>query len=305
MTKIGRLVFGACVAALCTTQAHADARDYAYIKARNAYVARFDPGEKEVDYKKIEGPHKAALADLRARLSKLVGDVQFKGATGAGKLNEMSLVKGDMEFGALDALVYSLDGKRSEKTQAYVTTPGIVAAWLKEHADWWDKGLANVPPQAEAALKFDGFYTQAISSDAAVTRFAELDVKAPAGASFARGMLDRRQQDDGSGAPNEIIVAAIRNGRVYIVTTPALPNAPVIAACEKVWKDFEAKSNAAQKRYSASGLKDEAALKQSETLRTEGDKAFRACYAEKIKGMPVYAKLNARAQSLIDSLPAR
>ncbi|MCB1539868.1 MAG: hypothetical protein KDJ25_03140 [Rhodoblastus sp.] len=301
MTKIGRLMFGACIAALCVAQARADALDDAYTKARNAYVARFDPGDKQVDYKKIEGPHKAALTDLLGRLRKVVGDPQIKSAKGAGELNAMSLVKGDMEFGALDALVYRLGGD----TQAFVTTSGIVAAWLKEHRDWWDKGAENVPPQAEAALKFDGFYTQAISTDAAVTRFAVLDVKTPAGASFAQGMLDRRQQDDGPGAPNEIIVSLIRGGRVYILTAPATPKPPVIAACEKVWKDFENKSNAAQKRYSESGLKDEAALQQSETLRTQGDKAFRACYGEKIRATPVYPKLNARAQALIDSLSTR
>jgi len=299
MTRLFAL--GACALALGAGPARADALDDDYIKARNAYIARFDPGDKEVDFNKIEGPLKAALADLEGRLQKLVGDSQIQGAKGAGKLNEMSLIKGDMEFGALDALVYQLDGKGNEKTQVFVTTSGIVGAWLKEHADWWDKGLENVPPQAEAALKFDGFYTQAISSDAAVTKFADLDVKTPDGASFARGMLDRRQQDDGPGAPNEIIVSLIRNGRVYILTAPATPKPPVIAACEKVWKDFENKSNAAQKRYSASGLKDEAALKQSETLRTDGDKAFRACYGEKLKAMPVYAKLAERAQGLLAS----
>ena len=289
--------------ALSCAPLRADPLEDDYLKTRNAYVSRFDPGDREVDYKKIEAPLKRAYDDLQGRLRKIVGDLQIKGAKGAGKLNAMSLVKGDMEFGALDALVYQLDGKGSEATQAYVTTSGIVAAWLKEHQDWWDKGVENVPPQAEAALKFDGFYTQAISSDAAVTRFAVLDVKAPEGASFARAMLDRRQQDDGPGAPNEIIVSVVRNGRVVIVTAPATPKPPVIAACEKVWKDFEKKSSLAQERYSESGLKDEAALKQSETLRTEGDKAFRACYGEKIRAMPVYAKLSARAQALADRLP--
>ncbi|HMN71318.1 MAG TPA: hypothetical protein PKA55_05560 [Rhodoblastus sp.] len=289
---------GACVATLGVAGAHADALDDDYIRARNSYVARFDPGDREVDYKKIEAPHKAALSNLEGKLRRRLGDPMSRGARGQGRLNAMSLVKGDMEFGALDALVYPFD----DKAQAYVSTSGIVAAWLKEHADWWDKGLENVPPQAEAALKFDGFYTQAISSDAAVTKFADLGVKTPDGAGFARAMLDRRQQDDGPGAPDEIIVGAIRGGRVYIVTAPAAPKPPVIAACEQVWKDYEERSETAQKRYSDSGLKDEAALKQSETLRTEGDRAFRACYGEKIKATPVYAKLVERAQALVERI---
>ncbi|MFT4097493.1 MAG: hypothetical protein QM651_10230 [Rhodoblastus sp.] len=299
------LALGASAAALCATQARADALDDDYIRARNSYVARFDPGDRDVDQKKIEAPLKRAREDLQKKLRRIVGEPQIKGVKSAGALNDLSLVKGDMEFGALDALVYKIDGKGAEKAQAYVTTSGIVAAWLKEHRDWWDKGLRNVPPQAEAAMKFDGFYTQAISSDAAVVKFADLDINAPAGADFARAILDRRQQDDGPGAPNEIIVGAVRGGRVYIVTAPAAPRAPVIAACEQVWKDHEKRAEAAQQRYSDSGLKDEAALKEAETLRNDGDKAFRACYGEKLKAMPVYAKLVERAQAMLELLPTK
>ena len=259
--------------ALASAPSRADSLEDEYLKARNGYVARFDPGEKEVDYKKVEAPLKRAYADLQGKLRKIVGKPDIKGATGEGKLNAFSLMKGDQEFGALDALVFKLDAK----TQAYVTTSGLLAAWLKEHKDWWDKGTPNVPQDASGALKFDGFYTQAISSDAAVVTFADLAIKSPEGADFARAILDRRQQDDGPGAPDEIIVSLVRNGRVAIVTAPATPKPPVIAACEKVWTDYLKKSDAAQERYQASGLKDEAASKEGETLRSDGDKAFRAC----------------------------
>ena len=217
------LALGASAAALCATQARADPLDDDYIRARNSYVARFDPGDREVDQKKMEAPLKRAREDLQNKLRRIVGEPQIKGVTGAGALNDMSLVKGDMEFGALDALVYRLGGKGNENAKAYVTTSGIVAAWLREHRDWWDKGPVNVPAQVEAALKFDGFYTQAISSDAAVTRFADLDLKTKGGDGLARAMLYRRQQDDGPGAPDEISVSAIRVGRVYIAKRPAAP----------------------------------------------------------------------------------
>ena len=290
------LLFAALFAAtaLSTAPSRADTLEDEYLKARNGYIARFDPGEKEVDFKKIEAPVKRALADLQTKLRKIVGKPEIKGATGEGTLNVASLTKGDIDFGALDALVFKLDAK----TQAYVTTTGLLAAWLKEHSDWWGKETPNVPQEMSAALKFDGFYTQAISIDAAVVTFAELAIKAPEGADFVRAMLDRRQQDDGPGAPDEIIVSLVRKGRVVIVSAPAMPKPPVIPACEQVWKDYLKKSDAAQERYQASGLKDEAASKQAETLRSDGDKAFRACYGEKIKAMPVYAKLVERAQQL-------
>lgn len=294
--KSCRSLFLALIAAtaLSTAPSRADTLEDEYLKARNGYIARFDPGDKEVDFKKIEAPVKRALADLQSKLRKIVGKPEIKGATGEGTLNVASLTKGDIDFGALDALVFKLDAK----TQAYVTTTGLLAAWLKEHSDWWGKETPNVPQETSAALKFDGFYTQAISSDAAVVTFAELAIKAPDGADFARAMLDRRQQDDGPGAPDEIIVSLVRNGSVVIVSAPAMPKPPAIPACEKVWKDYLKKSDAAQARYEASGLKDEAASKEGETLRSDGDKAFRACYGERIKAMPVYAKLVERAQQL-------
>lgn len=294
------LALGLCLAALGAAPARADALQDDYLKARNGYVARFDPGGKEVDFNKVDAAQKRALADLQTRLRKIVGRPGLAGATGEGRLNLASLIKGDMEFGALDALVFELGGKGAAGAQAVVTTTGLMAAWLKEHGDWWDKGAPNVPQTPEAALKSDSFYTQAISTDAAVTQFAKLAIRTPEGVDFARAMLDRRQQDDGPGAPDEIIVAATRGGRVYILTAPALPKPPVIAACELVWKDAEKKSNEAYEKARSGAMKDEEATKLGETLRSAGDKAFRACYAEKIKATPVYAKLVERAQGLVE-----
>ena len=49
-------------------------------------------------------------------------------------------------------------------------------------------------------------------------------------------------------------------------------------------------------------MKEDESSKLGETLRSDGDRAFRACYAEKIKEMPVYAKLVERVQALVDKL---
>jgi hypothetical protein len=46
-----------------------------------------------------------------------------------------------------------------------------LAGWLRAHKDWWDKGLKNVPQQIAAALDDESFYTQAMSTDAAVVNF--------------------------------------------------------------------------------------------------------------------------------------
>lgn len=296
ITSKAILAIGLCALSLAAAPARADALDDDYLKARNGYIGRFNP-EKEIDFAKIDAPLKRAMADLQSKMRKVVGKSGVAGASGEGKYAIETLIKSDVGFGALDALVFKIDAK----TQAYVTTKGLFDAWLKEHKDWWEKGMVNVPQDVGGALSSESFYTQAISSDAAVAKFADLAVKAPDGVT-ARAMLDRRQQDDGPGAPDEIIVAAARGDRVYIVSAPALPKPPVIAACEKVWKDFEKKSEEAYEKGRSGAMKEDESSKLGETLRSDGDRAFRACYAEKIKEMPVYAKLVERVQALVDKL---
>ncbi len=85
------LALGASAAALCVAQARADALDDDYIRARNSYVARFDPGDREVDQKKVEAPLKRAREDLQKKLRRIVGEAQIKGVKGAGALNDMSI----------------------------------------------------------------------------------------------------------------------------------------------------------------------------------------------------------------------
>ncbi len=289
------LALGLCAAALGATQARADALEDDYLKSRNVYIARFNPG-KEIDFAKIEAPLKRALADLQGKMRKIVGKPGVAGATGEGKYAIDTLMKDDVGFGSLDALIFNVG---ADKTQAYVTTSGLFGAWLKEHRDWWEKDMPNVPQDIAGALSAEAFYTQAISADAAVTKFADIPVKAPEGVT-ARAMLDRRQQDDGPGAPDELIVGTERGGRIYILVARAIPKPPVIPACEQVWKDAEKKSDEAYEKGHSGAMKDEEATNLGETLRSDGDKAFRACYAEKIKATPVYAKLVERAQGLVE-----
>ncbi|HXL27733.1 MAG TPA: hypothetical protein VN968_00345, partial [Bradyrhizobium sp.] len=108
------------------------------------------------------------------------------------------------DFGMLDGLRFDAelgttgeraggngaDGKYVEpKAHIIITTQTILARWLRAHKDWWDKGLKNVPQQIAAALKDESFYTQAMSTDAAVVNFDPLPIAKPASATFAYGML--------------------------------------------------------------------------------------------------------------------
>ena len=82
------------------------------------------------------------------------------------------------------------DGKYVEpKSHIIVTTQPLFERWLRAHKDWWGKKHKNVPQQIGAALKDESFYTQAISTDAAVVNFNELPIAKPASATFAFAML--------------------------------------------------------------------------------------------------------------------
>ena len=47
-----------------------------------------------------------------------------------------------------------------------VTTEGLFKIWLREHRKWWRDN--NVPQDPAKALRHTSFYTQAMSTDAAV-----------------------------------------------------------------------------------------------------------------------------------------
>ena len=67
-----------------------------------------------------------------------------------------------------------------------------------------------MPQQIGAALKHESFYTQAISTDAAVINFGALPIARPAGATFAYGFLAGRTQDAIPDEANEVFACALR-----------------------------------------------------------------------------------------------
>lgn len=147
-----------------------------------------------------------------------------------------------------------------------------------------------MPQKTADALAFDGFYTQALSGDAAVSKFADLPVTKPEGADVATAMLDLRSQDVGVGRPDEIIVALVRGERVFLVSSPAAGKAPAFPACDAAWKVIEKKAARAD---------GDTASK----LEEEGSAAYRTCYVEKLKATPSWQAFIAQAQKAIDALP--
>ena len=170
-----------------------------YLATRDAAIKKlsplYDAGALDDAATKAEA---AAFTDLLAQMTAILKEPARKGF-GSAKLNIETFYKGDEGFGSLDGLRFDAelgksgekaggngaDGKYVEpKAHIIVTTQNLFERWLLAHKDWWDKGASNVPQRIGSALKDESFYTQAISSGAAVINFNLLPMVKPATATF-------------------------------------------------------------------------------------------------------------------------
>jgi hypothetical protein len=240
----------------------------------------------------VVAEHDKALADLGLLIAPVVGKVAMKGFAPKGKISLDTLFPSDVGFGMLDGLVVtSADGKST----VLATTDVLLNRWLADARD--------IPHEPAEALRSDEFYAQATSPDAAVLRYALIPILPPAGAATARAMLVLRAQDIGPGVPDEVLVAVINGKRVFIASSPPKAKVAAIPACDAVWKDYEAKMNAALEAYNKSDPKDEKLFEAYTQLEEQADKAFRGCYAEEALKAPFYADLVKQAQGIANSLP--
>jgi hypothetical protein len=285
---------------LAPVAAAAASPEEAYFAARDDFVAKFSAianiGEEDLE------DHQRARNELTGLLRPIVGPVAIRGLLPQGRTNLDSLFKGDEGFGLLDGLLFS---SADDKTHVVVTTDALFDRWLKEHKDWWGPKVANVPQDVVPALKSEAFYTQALMTDAAVMKYAELPVTKPANTAFAFAMLVARAQEVGPRPPDELIVSVVRGGRVFVASAPANAKINPMPACRDVWRAAERKTAAAHDAYAASEPKDDKLLEQATRLEGEGDAAFRSCYAQRAKRQGSYAVLTKRAQALVDLLAPR
>ncbi len=166
--------------------------------------------------------------------------------------------------------------------------------WLVQHAHWWDTE-PNIPRPLDAALRSEAFYTQAVSSDAAVDVYGTLVINVPAG-DHAVALLAARSQDLGPRLPDEILATVVGEKLTFIISIPA-EGVKSIPQCDKIWK-------ATQDKLAALGnSKDQNAGDRSIQIREEGDKVYRACFAKNLGAAPFAAALSRQVQAVINRLP--
>ena len=246
-----------------------------------AKTAAFDKA-KAAALEKIIAMDNAERAKLEEDMREMVGPVAIDGFDKDGKLNLDGLIKGDQGFGALDGLTFMSADK---KASIIVTTTSAFRSWLTEHKNWWGKD--DIAQQPGVAVQQNGFYTQALVTDAAIVRLVELHVRKPLGSVFVFAMLGGRTQDATPQQADEVFIAVGRAGHVYVGQSRNIATVGPIAACEGTRK--------AALDYRPS---DDPKAKELDTR-------FLNCFASRARFQPTYSGALNAAQQMIDSVAAK
>jgi hypothetical protein len=289
-----------------------------YIATRDAAIKKlsplYDAGALDDAATKAEA---AAFADLLAQMTAILKQPTRQGF-GPAKLNIETFYKGDEGFGTLDGLRFDAelgktgekaggngaDGKYVEpKTHIIVTTQSLFERWLLAHKDWWDKGAKNVPQRIGSALKDESFYTQAISSGAAVINFNLLPMAKPATATFAYGILAGRTQSEIPDAADEVFVSALADGKVYVAYGSIDPEVK-IPECIAIRTDYNKRSETADDDFRFKKI-DQKAYDKLGNLRQQGEDAFRRCFTRRAPQQASFAEATRQAQALLAAAVAK
>ena len=271
--------------------------EQAYLATRDHAVAAL----KKTSGKKQDAEDTRLRAGLQKQLQALINPPPLDGFPGPATISPETLLADDIGFDSLDGLTFRT---KDDAGSVLVTTDGLLRSWLQAHKNFW-KDEPNPPTEPEAAFRSEVFYTQAASPDAAVSIFASLPIRKPDGATSAVAFLVQESQDIATEPPEQMAVVVAKGGKIFIaiVTTDVKP-AP-IEACAAVWKDFEARSQAALKKYDDSKLKDEKSFEDSRKLEQQGEAAFHKCWSEKASGAAEFPALTKQAQALVDLFASR
>lgn len=273
-----------------------------YIAARDKAISDIAAQESSnAAVEALDAANEKARADLEKRLSALLGPLSVKDFPATGTINLESLSASDIGFGMLDGLRYA---KSDEGPSIVATTRGLAERWLQSKADEDDESL-KLPTNLGEALKLDGFYAQAIGSDAAFVKTLDFALKKPEGADIAVARLGGWTQDVGPIYDQQVVVAVVKGDRVLIAEAPAAPAVPKIAACEALWTAADATAQKFQQEYQGSDLKDQQAYDSANAAWEKGDGDYRACMGERLPDDPTFPALLAQAQELADHIAGK
>jgi len=269
-----------------------------YIAARDRDMAELKTLEAPEDWPKHKVLQDKDTKDLEQRLKAIIGPVAIPGFAYEGRLNAY-LYAGDPSYGEIDGLAYNDGEKYDDVDVVIVTTDGLLDKWLLGHPRRWSTVV--LPHAAAAAVKIEAFYTQGMTRQGYVVRYATVPVVAPRGAKFAEAMLATIDASpDLPGAPERLFIALEKGGRVFIVGVgPTIPMKG-IAACSALSAAYEKKATAAEKTFTK--FLEPKLEAKIQSFRDQGRAALLACYKDKSRTTPEFAAVRKQAAALIEAL---
>ncbi len=150
----------------------------------------------------------SALKDLEARARRVIGPVSFEGETGTFSLGWLPY--GEASGWVLDGLNFS---DTSTGTDITVTTPELIAGWLRQ--------LGDTSADHSRALATDNILTWTFWKEAHVYSYVDILRAVSLPKEILLAQLVARGNDVVRNAPDELIVGVQRGSRVYLVNTRA------------------------------------------------------------------------------------
>jgi hypothetical protein len=257
-----------------------------YIAAEDGYRAALakdvEAGKSDDD---LASADSTAIADLKSRLEAVLGNGPIAGLSGPDILPG-SLQDGYIESYGVDGLLYAND----DLTRTYfVTTEALVDHWRQWIAKSEDESAIYSQGLA-ATLTSDDIITASVSSDAAFTGFADLDLPEAKGDGVLRLVVGLTAQDIADLPPPQTLAVVRKgeDGRIAIASVLLKTTIKPIAACAKFkqqWLAENADANA----------DPDVSIAKAQKLMA----AYSSCFASNLPKQPYYAALTGEARSLL------
>ncbi len=267
-----------------------------YLETRDNFIREFEKASTGIDSLAEQDQHaldekdRHALAELEKQLKAIVGPVNVEGFSKEGKINLETLQNGDLGFGQVDGLRFS-----ARQEYLFVTTDNLLKKYLA--------GQPELPKDLAELSRTGEFYADALTSEAAVTYFAEIPVKSPNEKSYVRAFLGLTAQDIGPFIPKDIFVLVTKGNRILAVQSPAAVEITEIPQCRNEWDRFAKKKADAMEVYRSSGSNNEKAFDESvHQYEQQGFEAYQRCYDREARNQKFFASLKKQAQSIVDRL---
>lgn len=238
----------------------------------------------------------AALKDLGKRLATALGPLKFKGLGTPIYTLQVLIYDESDPTRQLDGLVFS---SKDYDTRLLVTPQSVFQSWRAARAK--DSGApAALGGDLKAAMTTAEFYSNALAFDGGYYQpYVELPVAAAPGETAFAVLGLQLDEPPGATAPNQIAIVRIADGKAMVGLTQVKLDIKPIAACEAIWKPYQAKAAALQKAVEQAKKDNDPRWDEITKITSDGSDVFRACFAKEAPSQPFFAAALKRADAFL------